>query len=142
MLDVLATAGPGVGLATAGPVEALADRAAYLVAVVLVGLGLHVVVADRNLLRKVVGLNLFQTGIFLVFVAAAARTGGRSPLVVGPDGGPYADPLPQVLVLTAIVVGVSVSALAAALVVRIDAEQGTVLADELDAGQREVTERE
>lgn len=107
----------------------VADRAPYVVAALLVGLGLYVLVDDRHLVRKVVGLATFQTGVFLVYVAAGVRTGGRSPLVT--DGGPYANPLPQVLVLTAIVVGVSVAAVAAALVVRIHDEQGTVRVDEI-----------
>jgi len=103
----------------------------YVLAVGLVGLGLFVLVDDDNLVKKVVGLNLFQTGIYLFYVAGAFRVGGRSPLTVDPGGGPYVNPLPHVLVLTAIVVGVSVTALAAALVVRIHDEQGTVRASEL-----------
>ena len=113
-------------------IEAFLDRAPYVVAVLLVGSGLYVIVDDPNLVKKVLGLNLFQTGIFLVFIAAAFRTGGRSPLVADSGGGPYVNPLPHVLILTAIVVGVSVTALAAALVVRIGDEQGTVRTDELD----------
>ncbi|MFD1589424.1 cation:proton antiporter subunit C [Halorientalis brevis] len=119
----------------------LADRTPYVVAVFLMGAGLYVLIDDENLVKKVLGLNLFQTGIFLVFVAAAVRTGGRSPLV-GDAGGPYVNPLPHVLILTAIVVGVSVTALAAALVVRIHAERGTVRADELERPTDEVADRE
>jgi len=95
----------------------LLARLPYVVAVLLVGLGLVTVVDDEHLVRKVVGLNVFQTGIFLFLVAAAVRRGGRSPNVARP--GPYVDPVPQVLVLTAIVVGVSVTGVALALVVRI-----------------------
>jgi multicomponent Na+:H+ antiporter subunit C len=124
-------------------IDPLAGRAAYVVAALLMGVGLYVLVDDGNLVKKVLGLNIFQTGIFLVYVAAAVRTGGRSPLVDGRSGGPYVNPLPHVLILTAIVVGVSVTALAAALVVRIRAETGTVRADELRvATEREATERE
>ncbi|MDG5776987.1 cation:proton antiporter subunit C [Haloarculaceae archaeon H-GB2-1] len=119
----------------------LASRAAFLVAVVLLGLGLFVLIDDPNLLKKILGLNVFQTGIFLVYVAAAVRAGGRSPLVVE-GGGPYVNPLPHVLILTAIVVGVSVTALAAALVARIHAERATVRADELRDGAGEVRDRE
>ncbi len=118
---------------TLGP---LAGRASYVVAVVLVGLGLYVLIDDDNLVKKVLGLNLFQTGIFLVYVAAAVRTGGRSPLVVA-DGEPYVNPLPHVLILTAIVVGVSVTALAAALIVRIRDEHDTIRAEELWDGPGE-----
>jgi multicomponent Na+:H+ antiporter subunit C len=111
----------------------IVERLPYVVAVVLSGLGLFVLVDDESLVRKVVGLNLFQTGIFLVLVAVAVREGGRSPLIVD-GGGPYANPLPQVLVLTAIVVGVSVTGLAAALIVRIHAERGTVDASAVGFG--------
>ena len=96
-------------------------RLPYVAAVVLVGVGLYVLLVDAPLVKKVVGLNVFQTGIFLFFVAAGVRTGGRSPLVDGP--GPYVNPLPHVLILTAIVVGVSVTAVALALVVRISRER-------------------
>jgi multicomponent Na+:H+ antiporter subunit C len=99
----------------------LLARLPYVVAVLLVGVGLFVLLVDTNLVRKVMGLNVFQTGIFLFFVAAGVRTGGRSPLVAGP--GPYVNPLPHVLILTAIVVGVSVTAVALALVVRISRER-------------------
>lgn len=103
------------------PVDPLLARLPYVAAVVLVGVGLYVLLVDAPLVKKVVALNVFQTGIFLFFVAAGMRTGGRSPLVTA--SGPYVNPLPHVLVLTAIVVGVSVTAVALALVVRISRER-------------------
>jgi multicomponent Na+:H+ antiporter subunit C len=102
----------------------LVARLPFAVAVVLVATGLVVLVDDDNLVRKVVGLNVFQTGIFLFLVSAAVRRGGRSPNLA--VSGPYADPVAQVLVLTAIVVGVSVTAVALALVVRIYRTYGTL----------------
>jgi multicomponent Na+:H+ antiporter subunit C len=102
----------------------LVSRSAYVAYALLVGVGLFVLVDSPSLVRKVVGLNLFQTGVFLFLVAAAFRTGGRAPLLSDP--GPYVNPLPHVLVLTAIVVGVSVTAVALALVVRIHAETGSL----------------
>jgi multicomponent Na+:H+ antiporter subunit C len=101
----------------------LVSRGAYLVYALLVGIGLYVLVDDRNLVRKVVGLNLFQTGVFLFFVTGAFRADGRAPVLTA--GGPYVNPLPHVLILTAIVVGVSVTAVALALVVRLYDEYGT-----------------
>ena len=109
-------------------------RAAYVVAVLLVGIGLYVLVADRNLVKKVVGLNVFQTGIFLFFIAAGFREGGSTPLLKRPP--PYVNPLPHVLILTAIVVGVRITGVALALVVRLYREYGTL--DEI--ALREVVE--
>ncbi|WP_440006417.1 cation:proton antiporter subunit C [Halomicrococcus sp. SG-WS-1] len=96
-------------------------RLVFLAGVALVGVGLLVVIADPDLRKKVLGLNLFQTGVLLFLVGASFRRGGRAPLVSGTatDSVRYVDPLPHVLVLTAIVVGVSVTAVALALVVRV-----------------------
>jgi multicomponent Na+:H+ antiporter subunit C len=105
------------------PLGLLATRGTYVAALVLVGVGLAVLLGDRNLVRRVVGLNVFQTGVFLVLVAGAFRTGGRAPLLS--TGGPFVNPLPHVLVLTAIVVGVSVTAVALALVARLHDAHGT-----------------
>jgi multicomponent Na+:H+ antiporter subunit C len=95
----------------------------YIAAAVLIGIGLTILVGDRNLVRKVVGLNLFQTGIFLFLITSAFRVDGRAPLLSA--AGPYVNPLPHVLVLTAIVVGVSVTAVALALVARLYDVYGT-----------------
>ncbi|MCU4718774.1 cation:proton antiporter subunit C [Halapricum hydrolyticum] len=111
------------------------ERLPYLAAIALVGIGLAVLVDDEHLVKKVLGLNVFQTGIFLFFVTAAAREGGSAPNVA--KAGPYANPLPQVLILTAIVVGVSVTAVALALLVRIHAEYGTLREDAVRAAIEE-----
>jgi multicomponent Na+:H+ antiporter subunit C len=105
----------------------VADWAAHVTYALLVGIGLFVLVDDENLVKKVVGLNVFQTGVFLFFITSAYRAGGRAPLVVGE--GPFVNPLPHVLILTAIVVGVSVTAVALALVVRLYEEYGTLRED-------------
>jgi len=102
----------------------LTTRGAYVVYALLVGVGLFVLVDDDNLVKKVVGLNLFQTGVFLFFITSAFRSGGVTPLLSG--AGPYVNPLPHVLILTAIVVGVSVTAVALALVVVLHDEYGTL----------------
>jgi multicomponent Na+:H+ antiporter subunit C len=100
---------------------------AHAVYALLVGIGLFVLVDDENLVKKVVGLNVLQTGVFLFFITSAYRVDGRAPLLVGE--GPFVNPLPHVLVLTAIVVGVSVTAVALALVVRLYDEYGTLRED-------------
>ena len=100
---------------------------AHAVYALLVGIGLFVLVDDENLVKKVIGLNVLQTGVFLFFITSAYRVDGRAPLVVGE--GPFVNPLPHVLILTAIVVGVSVTAVALALVVRLYEEYGTLRED-------------
>jgi multicomponent Na+:H+ antiporter subunit C len=109
----------------------LSQSGAYVVYALLVGVGLFVLVDADSLVKKVVGLNLFQTGVFLFFITAAFRTGGRAPLVSA--AGPYVNPLPHVLILTAIVVGVSVTAVALALVVRLSDAHGTFSEREIRA---------
>lgn len=102
----------------------------YVLSVLLVGIGLYVVVGSQNLVKKVIGLNVFQTGLFLFFVSSAFVEGGSSPVLHG-HGGTHASPLPQVLVLTAIVVGVALTAVAMALLIRIYNEYGTLQEDVL-----------
>jgi multicomponent Na+:H+ antiporter subunit C len=111
--------------------DALLARAPYVAFAVVASVGVYLVVADRNLVKKVVGLNLFQTGAFLFFVSAAAVDGGSSPVTTNP--APHVSPLPHVLILTAIVVGVSLTAVALALVVRIHTHFGSIDDDVLSA---------
>ena len=106
-------------------------RHAYALFVLLSAIGLYMMIANKNLVKKIIGLNMFQTGVFLFFVASAYRIGGAAP-VVTEGGGPYVSPLPHVLILTAIVVGVSLTAVALALIVRIYAEYGTLDEDTLE----------
>ena len=100
---------------------------AHVVYVLLVVVGLFVLINDENFVKKVIGLNIFQTGVFLFFVTSAYRVDGRAPLVA--TTGPFVNPLPHVLILTAIVVGVAVTAVALTLVVRIYGEYGTLRED-------------
>jgi len=106
----------------------LTSRYTYLLFAILLVTGLYIVVASSNLVKKVIGLNLFQTAIFLFFVSTAYVDGGAAPVI--PEGAVagqlYASPLPHVIVLTAIVVGVALTAVALALIVRIYGEYGTL----------------
>jgi multicomponent Na+:H+ antiporter subunit C len=104
--------------------EAIAARDYYLASFLLVGVGTYMMIANRNLVKKIIGLNVFQTAIFLFFIAAAYVDGGSAPLLTA--AGPHVSPLPHVLILTAIVVGVSQTAVALGLVVRIYGEYGTL----------------
>ena len=111
-------------------IDVLLSRFGFVAYVALVAIGLFVLIDDENLIKKVLGLNIFQTGVFLFFISLGYRIGGAPP-IVSSGGGPYANPLPQVLMLTAIVVGVSVTAVALALIVRIYREYGTLREDVL-----------
>ncbi|MFB6303363.1 MAG: cation:proton antiporter subunit C [Haloferacaceae archaeon] len=105
-------------------VDLLTAKHAYLVVVALLAIGAYVMIESDNLVKKIIGMNVFQTGIFVFFITSGYRINGRSPIVTEP--GPYVSPLPHVLILTAIVVGVSLTAVALALVVRIYAAYGTL----------------
>lgn len=114
-------------------VDLVTAQYAYVLFALLLGIGLYMMVASPNLVKKVIGLNLFQTALFLLFIASAYVAGGRAPILEhgGGETGPYVSPLPHVLVLTAIVVGVALTAVALALLVRIYTEYGTLQEDVL-----------
>ena len=103
----------------------------YGVVVILMVTGLYVVMVSSNLVKKVLGLNIFQTSVFLFYIGIGKLEGGTAP-ILGPGLGPYSNPLPQVLILTAIVVGVATTALALALIVRIHRAYGTIEEDDLE----------
>lgn len=97
----------------------------YWIVVFLMMTGLYVVLASSNLIKKVVGLNIFQTSVFILYIAIGKLSGGTAPIHV--EGvTSYANPLPHVLILTAIVVGVATTAVALALAVRIYRAYGSV----------------
>lgn len=98
--------------------------------------GLYIVVARSNMVKKLVGLSLFQTSVYLLYISPAKILGGTPPIVAD-EYSLYANPLPHVLILTAIVVGVATIALGLALVVRIHESFGTIEEDEIFAGDDE-----
>lgn len=100
------------------------------VTMILMVLGLYIVLARGNLIKKLIGLGIFQTSVYLLYVGPAKILGGTAPIIA--DGFThYANPLPHVLMLTAIVVGVATLALGLALVVRIHEAYGTIEEDEI-----------
>jgi len=102
----------------------------YWVVIVLMMIGFYVVISRGNLIKKVIGLNIFQTSVFLLYISMGKVRGGTAPIFV--EGSPvYSNPLPSVLILTAIVVGVATTAVALAIVVRIQEAYGTIEEDEL-----------
>lgn len=102
----------------------------YWIVVVLMMTAFYVVISSGNLVKKVIGLNIFQTSIFILYITIGKLEGGSAPIVT--EGiTRYANPLPHVLILTAIVVGVATTALALALVVRIHRAYGTIEEEEI-----------
>ena len=92
--------------------------------------GLYVVVARGNMVKKLVGLSIFQTSVYLLYLSPGKILGGTPP-IIGEGYSVYANPLPHVLILTAIVVGVATLALGLALVVRINEAYGTIEEDDI-----------
>ena len=111
--------------------DAFLGHYAYWGAIVLLAIGLYTVTAGTNLVKKVMGLSIFQSAVFVLYIAIGAVENATAP-IVGPAHGAYANPLPHVLILTAIVVGVATAALALALVVRIHAECGSIEEDDIE----------
>lgn len=97
----------------------------YWVVVVLMMLGFYIVIARGNLVKKLIGLNIFQTSVFILYISAGKVIGGAAPILDN-DIELYSNPLPHVLILTAIVVGIATTSVGLALVVRIHAAYGTV----------------
>jgi len=113
----------------------------YAIVIILMMTGLYVVFSSRNLIKKLVGLSIFQTSVFLLYISIGKVTGGQPPILVGDHGGHggtdaeviYSNPLPHVLILTAIVVGVATLAIGLSLVVRIREVYKTIEEDEIEA---------
>tara|TARA_B110000208_G_C11584399_1_gene363786 strand:- start:429 stop:788 length:360 start_codon:yes stop_codon:yes gene_type:complete len=104
----------------------------YWVFAVLLMIGFYAVIAKANLIKKLIGLSLFQSAVFLMYISMDKVEGGTAP-IIKPNAVDqlYSNPLPQVLILTAIVVGVSTLALGLAIVVRIKERYGTIEENEI-----------
>ena len=138
----------------------LLEQYNYAIVIILMMTGLYVVFASRNLIKKLAGLSIFQTSVFLLYITVGKVAGGQPPIIVESHGGDhaalepvlvaaageksagyvaaqsdilYSNPLPHVLILTAIVVGVATLAIGLSLVVRIREVYGTIEEDGIDA---------
>ena len=111
----------------------------YWVVIVLMMAGLYILIARYNLVKKMIGLGVFQTSIFYLYITLGKVEGGTAPILIDGAAEPvrYSNPLPHVLILTAIVVGVATTAVALALTVRIYETFGTIEEDEIKAIERE-----
>lgn len=109
----------------------IVDYYNYWIVVFLMMTGFYIVISANNLVKKIVGLNIFQTSVFMMYISIGKVSGGTAPIVA--EGiNSYSNPLPHVLILTAIVVGVATTAVGLALVVRIKRAYGTVEENEFD----------
>ena len=103
----------------------------YWVFAILLMIGFYAVVAKVNLVKKLIGLSLFQAAVFLLYITMGKASGGTAPILQkGVTDAVFSNPLPQVLILTAIVVGISTTALGLGIIVRINEEYGSI--DEKD----------
>ena len=90
-------------------------------------IGFYAVIAKSNLIKKLIGLSIFQSAVFLMYISMDKVEGGTAPIIQSSlEFQVYSNPLPQVLILTAIVVGVSTLALGLSIVVRIRERYGSV----------------
>lgn len=107
----------------------------YWIFAVLLTIGIYVAMSRGNLVKKVIGLNIFQTSVFLLYISSGKLWDGTAPILKDAEGVVYTNPLPHVLILTAIVVGVATTAIGLALVVRIKEAYGTIEEDEVLAAE-------
>ena len=122
----------------------------YWLFIVLMLIGLYIVIAKGNLLKKIVGLNIFQVSVFMMYISIGKVIGGTAPILPYDNTGHveygldviYYNPLPHVLILTAIVVGVATTSLGLALIVRIREEYGTIEEDEILDAETLIAEKE
>ena len=104
----------------------------YWAVIFLMMVGFYTLIARGNLVKKIIGLNIFQTSVFILYITMGKITGGTAPIFV--ESGEdviYSNPIPLVLILTAIVVGVATSAVGLSLVIRIKEAFGTIEEDEI-----------
>ncbi|MBT4932270.1 MAG: cation:proton antiporter subunit C [Rhodospirillaceae bacterium] len=113
----------------------------YWIVIVLMMMGFYMVIAQHNLIKKIIGLNVFQVSVFVFYISMGKVKGGTAPILA--DGIEiFSNPLPHVLILTAIVVGVATTALGLALIVRIKGAFDTIEDDEIDVLEKEDQEKE
>ena len=126
--------------------EFIVGHLSYWLFIVLMMTGLYIVVAKGNLVKKIVGLNIFQTSVFMLYISMGKIAGGTAPIFptdmkVDPSVV-YSNPLPHVLILTAIVVGIATTALGLALIVRIHEEFETIEEDEIVVVEQAIAREE
>ena len=109
----------------------------YLIVILLMMMGLFIVISHENLVKKLVGLSIFQTSVFLFYITLGRVSGGTAPILTDAPDTVYSNPLPHVLILTAIVVGVATIALGLGLILRINEAFGSIEEDEILAAKNQ-----
>jgi multicomponent Na+:H+ antiporter subunit C len=104
----------------------------YWIVIVLMMIGFYIIIAHGHLIKKIVGLNIFQTSVFIFYISLGKVDGGTAP-IWQENITLYSNPLPHVLILTAIVVGIATTALGLALTIRLKEAYGTIDEDEIQA---------
>lgn len=102
----------------------------YWIVIALMMVGFYIVMAQGNLIKKVFGLNVFQVSVFVLYISMGKVDGGTAP-ILAPGYTLYSNPLPSVLILTAIVVSVATMAVGLALIVRIREAYGSIEDDDI-----------
>tara|TARA_B100000953_G_scaffold177771_1_gene146377 strand:- start:695 stop:1042 length:348 start_codon:yes stop_codon:yes gene_type:complete len=102
----------------------------YWAVIILMMIGFYIIIANNNLVKKIIGINIFQTSIFIMFISMGKVVDGTAP-ILNDLNTLYSSPLPHVLILTAIVVGISTTALGLAIIIRIHTAFGTIEDDKI-----------
>ena len=121
-------------------VDLFLSRYVYFMVVILLAIGLYGMLGKRNLLKKLIGMNIFQTAIFLFFIEGATKLGGSVPVIdemLGTEPAKYINPLPHVLMLTAIVVAVATLGVALGIAIKVYHQYDSLDEDEIYARIRE-----
>ncbi len=102
----------------------------YWIFILLLGMSLYAVIGARHYIKKLIGISILQSAVFIFYISLAKVSGGTAP-ILSEQFSIYSNPLPHVLILTAIVVGIATTALGLALIVRIDRAYGTCIDDDI-----------
>ncbi|GAB6093903.1 cation:proton antiporter subunit C [Desulfatiferula olefinivorans] len=124
--------------------DILATKFNYVAFIILMMIGLYAMIAKNNLVKKIIGMSIFQTAIILFYVSTAFKTGKSIPIIAHGHGmehhvvhaADYINPLPHVLMLTAIVVSVATLGVALALAIKVYRQYGTLEEDDINAQLR------
>ena len=112
----------------------IAESFNYWAVMILMMSGLYILIAHGNLVKKVIGLTIFQTSVFILYISMANIVGATAPVIIDSSTNEpvlFSNPLPHVMILTAIVVGISTTALALSLIIRIKRAYHTIEEDEI-----------